>query len=421
MITEIINYIKDQLLHNDFFSGAAIATILGSLLYQLKAVPSFILNRVERLITYRITVYQQTELFDAIEDYFKKNYAHKYRNVEAILGEDDISIGDSPSKIESGAKSNDSKKYNSKIRLIHHDDIFVIWKNKTPIYVSKGREKLENASSLRAAFLISFTFRSMFGKRIINGLMDEIIDLYNKSRNVKVTTDIFVNNYHSWHKSREFNKSLDNVILPIDVKNAIKEDLAEFSNVEEKYKSLDIPYKRGYLFYGPPGNGKTSLITALAGDLKMNICYLSLSSVDSDSYLRDLFSNIPDNSILAMEDIDAIFNKRKSKSKITFSALLNCLDGIFYKEKLITIITTNHFDSLDPALIRPGRMDVKIEIKNPTKESVEEYLSLFYEESVLLDNYSEIFSMAEIVGFCIKNDKIGCLSEISEKKLKIAN
>lgn len=419
MITEIINYIKDQLLHNEFFSGAAIATILGSLLYQAKAFPKFIWARIERIITYKVTIYQQTELFDAIEDYFKNNYANKYRNVEAVLGEDDISNNDSPDNAES--TSHDNKKYNSKIRLIHHDDIFVIWKKKTPIYVSKGREKLENASSLRAAFLISFTFRSMFGKSKINSLLDEIIDLYNKSKNKKITTDIFVNNYHNWHKSREFNKSLDNVILPIDVKNTIKEDLDEFSNVEEKYKSLDIPYKRGYLFYGPPGNGKTSLITALAGYLKMNICYLSLSSVESDSYLRDLFSNIPDNSILAMEDIDAIFNKRKSKSKITFSALLNCLDGIFYKEKLITIITTNHFELLDPALIRPGRMDVKIEIKNPTKESVEEYLSLFYEESVLIDGYSEVFSMAEIVGFCIKNGKEDCLREISEKKLKIAN
>ena len=264
-MNEIILYLKDQLLNNEFFSGAAIATILGSLLYQLKAIPMFIWRRIERRLSYKVTVYQHTEFFDAIEDYFKNNYAHKYRNVEAILDGDSLSSGDYP--VDESKSNGSSKEYNSKVRLIHHDDIFVIWKKKTPVYVSKGREKLENASSLRGAFLISFTFRSLFGKHIINGILDEIIDSYNKSRNVKITTDIFTNNYSNWNKARDFKKSLDNVILPLGIKQGIKDDLEEFASVEKKYKSLDIPYKRGYLFYGPPGNGKTSLITALAGDL----------------------------------------------------------------------------------------------------------------------------------------------------------
>lgn len=84
------------------------------------------------------------------------------------------------------------------------------------------------------------------------------------------------------------------------------------------------------------------------------------------------------------------------------------MDGIFYKNGLITIITTNHIDNLDPALIRSRRIDLKIELSNPDKNQIEEYLKFFYDKKVSFTNgYSSDKSMSDIVEICLKsNDPI---------------
>lgn len=96
-----------------------------------------------------------------------------------------------------------------------------------------------------------------------------------------------------------------------------------------------VPYRRGYLLHGPPGTGKTSFTQAIAGALKLNICYLNLSSgrMDDDGLNRAL-NNAPSQSIILLEDIDAIFVSRESVNqsdegrRISFSGLLNALDGV---------------------------------------------------------------------------------------------
>lgn len=99
---------------------------------------------------------------------------------------------------------------------------------------------------------------------------------------------------------------------------------------------------------------------------------------------------------------------------VTFACLLNCLDGVYYKEGLLTIMTTNFVEKLDPALIRPGRMDLKVHIPNPGKKEVEEYMTRFYNTEVLLEEYSKNIPMAAVQGICIthKHDHIAALEEL---------
>ena len=94
---------------------------------------------------------------------------------------------------------------------------------------------------------------------------------------------------------------------------------------------------------------------------------------------------------------------------------MNCLDGIFFKEELITIITTNHIELLDPALIRPGRVDMQVEIKQPIQASVEQYISKFYNKEISLLTYHTSRSMAEVVDICLTNEINECIELLSNK------
>ena len=106
-----------------------------------------------------------------------------------------------------------------------------------------------------------------------------------------------------------------------------------------------------------------------------------------DGYPRNINQAEALDQILANKGwhIDAVFNKDREKEddsiKFNFSTLLNCLDGAFSKEGIITIFTTNHPERLDPALIRAGRMDYEFKISNPSVQKIEEYLDVFFPEN----------------------------------------
>lgn len=155
------------------------------------------------------------------------------------------------------------------------------------------------------------------------------------------------------------------------------------------YTTKGVPYRRGYLMYGPPGTGKTSFVQAVASALGLNICYLNLSggNLDDDG-LNMLLNNAPMRSIILLEDIDAIFVERNSVQQqqmmghsVTFSGLLNALDGVRSQEGRILMMTTNHREKLDPALLRPGRADMHVELNYASEKQMKGLFKKFYPES----------------------------------------
>ncbi len=137
--------------------------------------------------------------------------------------------------------------------------------------------------------------------------------------------------------------------------------------------------------HGPPGSGKSSFIQALAGELNYDICVLNLSERGlADDKLIHLLSNTPDRSFVLIEDIDAAFNKRVQasadgyQSSVTFSGFLNALDGVASGEERIIFMTTNHPENLDPALIRPGRVDLSVLIDDTSPKQARRLFERFY-------------------------------------------
>lgn len=167
--------------------------------------------------------------------------------------------------------------------------------------------------------------------------------------------------------------TFETLALDSELKKEITEDLENFMKGKEYYTRIGKAWKRGYLLYGPPGTGKSSLIAAMANQLKFDIYDLDLSSVQSNSELRFLLLTLPSRSMLVIEDIDCsvklqnresseVLARNEEDNKVTLSGLLNFIDGLWSccGEGRIIVFTTNHKEKLDPALLRPGRMDMHI-------------------------------------------------------------
>lgn len=182
----------------------------------------------------------------------------------------------------------------------------------------------------------------------------------------------------------------ETIFLENNIVNETIQDISTFLEEEDLYREYGIPYKKTYLFEGIPGSGKTSLIFAIASELNRNICMLNFGSNVDDYLLTTSISNIPDDSILVLEDIDSLFIDRESKSRnmVSFSGLLNILDGLARKDKMIVILTTNHRNKLDPALIRPGRIDKEIHFDYATIKQIKKiYTKMLSNQLTNLDEF----------------------------------
>ncbi|KAF7323147.1 hypothetical protein HMN09_00095000 [Mycena chlorophos] len=186
-------------------------------------------------------------------------------------------------------------------------------------------------------------------------------------------------------------RPLKSVVLDAGLSDKIEGDITAFLGRRQWYADRGVPYRRAYLLHGPPGSGKTSFIQALAGSLSYDICIVNLSERGlADDKLNHLLSNVPERSFVLIEDIDAAFNKRVQttadgyQSSVTFSGFLNALDGVASGEERIVFMTTNHVEKLDPALIRPGRVDFMALVDNASPVQARTLFENFYGESELV-------------------------------------
>ena len=193
------------------------------------------------------------------------------------------------------------------------------------------------------------------------------------------------NRYRYWNETTRIKaRPLTSVILPDKTISTILNDFDGFvaQETQDFYEKHGIPYRRSYLFYGVPGAGKTSFIQALAGKYERSVAYLNVDPEMTDDALRGAMDSLPEDTIVVLEDIDALFTKgrvaKQAKSTLTFSGLLNALDGVGSSLGQLFILTTNLREELDAALIRNGRVDLQVFFDHANDEQVVKMWRAFY-------------------------------------------
>jgi hypothetical protein len=199
----------------------------------------------------------------------------------------------------------------------------------------------------------------------------------------------------TWQHHRQMvRRSWSTLTLDPNVLETAMRDLEFFLTHEHRSfcKEHGIPYRRGWLLEGAPGNGKSSFITVAASHIGAPVCILSLNSKDMDDtqLKRLMIGSLPDDPprFIVLEDVDCLFANRadqgESDGHVTLSGLLNALDGVGSAENAIIVMTSNYPERLDAALIRPGRVDRRLFFDNPNDSLVAEHFIKFFPDATRL-------------------------------------
>ncbi|CAH9132056.1 unnamed protein product [Cuscuta epithymum] len=253
----------------------------------------------------------------------------------------------------------------------------LIWELKVTASTSQKSEfdrfSSSESSTERKSFELSFNKK--FSEIVISKYIPFVLERSKAIKEENKCVKLMALGNYTDEVNLEHPSTFETLAMDPELKKEIIEDLDRFVSRRDYYRRVGKAWKRGYLLYGPPGTGKSSLIAAMANYLKFSIYELDLSCLRSNSDLQELLPTTKNKSILVVEDIDCSIDLQNrnngdhgkqsndpSYPQVTLSGILNFIDGLWSScgDERIIVLTTNYKDRLDPALLRPGRMDMHI-------------------------------------------------------------
>lgn len=352
MIEEIIPFVKEQMSNNEFFSAGISVSIFTAAMYQARAMPQKIWNWLKIISTTKITI-SNDDL-----DFFRGAMLHLQESKTIIRQSSFNSISKRANRWDTDSASEGIIKIGIGYGIHYY---------KLGKYLCKVNYYVDNEvkSFEKPVERIEITALSRRSKKCKEDLFSSIIS---NSKNVSKSNDIklFKANGEYWDSVRGIPKrNLRTVYTSNGIKENICKVIDRFIDSRESCVKKGIPWRLSMILSGLPGSGKTSLSMAIASHYDMPMYYLPLNSVSSDSQLLDLVSGIPPKSIIMIEDVDCANTKKRSgedkkeneQKGVSTSGLLNALDGIMTPHGRVLIMTTNHYENLDPAMVRAGRAD----------------------------------------------------------------
>jgi chaperone BCS1 len=392
---QVVQFIQEQVSENELFKGGLILGIGAAMLSYARAWPQTIWGWIVYHTTVELDVPEGSEAFKWMDRWLAQ-HNYSYNRARRLTA-------------KAVRKDGTSVAHVSPAPGRHY-----LFDGGRLIIVDRSRQTLETAGHAGKAYTESLSLRVIGrNRKPALSLLDKAFALADKPK--QTMTVNYCDDYGQWFELTEkMPRSINSIVLDGTLRDDIVTDAKTFLARQEFYSKLGVPWRRGYLFYGPPGNGKSSTIFGLASELKMEISYLNLKEVTDTTLMKGL-ADIPSNSILVIEDIDCLFDKddsRQTKASISFAALINALDGVTSSDGQLIIMTTNHRDKLDAALIRPGRVDKEICFDHATPDQASQLFQLFYPSAsalvvAFLKAYEALprrMSMASLQGLFLTNE-----------------
>lgn len=397
-----LTWLRDLAEHNQFFSGIAGASAIGGVLYWVRSLPARAWDGVVWLASIQIEVGNDNMLFMPIEHWLAGRVAWHTRILKVVAHGGDTTYR--PGHDDDEDHATPINWYLAPGRGSHwirHDG-----------WLYRVRREVTNEAHTNGARVRETLYIRTLGwsrARLVKLLDDARVSLATRD-----TLMVYIRTGLYWIMlDRRRPRPLDTLVLRAGLIETLVADVETFRAREDWYIEHGVPYRRGYLFVGGPGGGKSSTAVALAGHFGLPVYVLNLGSLHDDDGLIAAVSQVPSQSVLLIEDIDATGaaavrepDADTSKEKLSLSALLNCIDGPIAREGRILIMTSNHPERIDPALTRKGRVDMTFEFPVANAAEAGRLFARFFPEAphlaaVVAKRYQRPRSAAEIQDLCL--------------------
>lgn len=353
-------------LQNQIVAGGLALGLAGVLIAALRHLPALLWSQIKRFFVATAVIDSRNDIFNAYVNWLNDlPFGRKSRLFTVVQAPADAleTVGELPRLVFSPAPG---------LHIFWHDG-HLMW--------------IEREIAMNLQVVETMRISMLFARRArLEAMLADVIERAHArlaGRTQLYTVDQWATGWRLTDAKPR--RRLDSLVLAPGIRETIVADIRQFFSRRAWYAEMGIPWRRGYLLHGPPGTGKTSLAFALAGELELALCALSLLNPKlSDAGLSELLQRTPARSLILIEDVDAFFTERDKQDdriEISFSGLLNALDGVAAQEGRIVVLTTNHKERLDPALIRPGRIDVPIEIGRSGPHEVAALFLRFHPEA----------------------------------------